>query len=278
MSDETGVIVGRAPTVEEQYGRDLPLSAPVQWLKAGVADTMTSPVSSLAYGLAVFSISVAFIAALYQFDISYVLLPSIAGFMVIGPMMAVGLYGKSRLIEAGARRVSISEMMMVRAQSPWQILFVGVFLLLVMLFWLRTAILLYALFYGLHPFVGLTETIDTLFFTPRGNTLLLVGTGIGAVLAAFSFSISAFSIPMLMHERKDTIIGMVISLVIAWTNKPVVLVWGAMVLGLFLLCVATGFIGLIVIFPILGHATWHAYRAMRRQEAVDEAQPIEQPN
>lgn len=263
MAEQAGALPRPRNRVQEQYGRDLKIIAPFDWLRAGARDFFRSPLASLSYGLFVFAISIGFIVGLYEFGFSYVLLPSIAGFMVIGPMIAIGLYEKSRLLAEGASLVGVKQMLRVRAKSPVQLLFIGVFMLLVMLFWLRTAILLFALFYGLDPFVGLQETIDTLFFTSKGQTLLLVGSLIGAALAALAFSLTAFSIPMLMVEDKDTITAMVLSLVMAWCNKPVALVWGVMVVSLFLLCVVTGFLGLIVIFPILGHATWHAYRAIR---------------
>jgi uncharacterized membrane protein len=248
--------------------RNLPASAAIDWLKAGVRDTFNTPASSLAYGLVVFLVSILFVMALYQFGFSYILLPVIAGFMVVGPMVAIGLYGKSRLIDDGAKSVSIPDMLAIKARSPKQLMLVSIMLMLLMTFWLRAAVMLYAIFFGQDPFNGLTETFETLFFTSKGNILLLVGSLVGGGLAALAFALSAFSIPMLVNEKKDTMTAMVLSAVIGWMNKPVVFVWGCLVLILFLLCVATGFIGLIVVFPILGHGTWHAYKALRKEEAL----------
>lgn len=262
-------------SITAPYERGLALTEPFSWLRMGVRDTFTSPASSLLYGLAVLAISYGLIAALYEFGLSYILLPAVAGFMIVGPLIAVGTYEKSRLLERGQETVSAIDMIRVRPKSPGQLMFVGVIMLMVMLFWLRTAILLYALFYGLRPVVGVQETIEALFFTERGLTLLMVGTGIGAALASFAFSVCAFSVPLLMNERKDAITAMVVSLVMAWANKGVAFVWGALVLVLFLVCVATGLLGLIVLFPVLGHATWHAYRAMRSQAAIDESRAYE---
>lgn len=256
----------------KDFERGLPAGAALDWLKAGARDTFASPVSSLAYGFAVFLVSVGFVAALFEFGFSYILFPVIAGFMVLGPMVAIGLYGKSRLLAGGAQAVSLPEMLRIKAKSPVQLLLVGVVLMLVMTFWLRFAIVLYALFFGLEPFGGIEETIDTMLFTRTGQSLLLVGSMVGGILAAFSFSVSVFSIPMLMNEKKDTMTAMALSIVMAWTNKPVVFAWGCLVLALFLVCVATGFLGLILLFPMLGHGTWHAYRAIRREEALAAAE------
>lgn len=284
MTPETTPTAPGAPDVEHQpatqtpptrvkdFERNLPVSAAFDWLKAGARDTFASPVSSLLYGFIVFLISAVFVAGLFQFGFSYILLPVIAGFMVVGPLVAIGLYGKSRLLAAGSTHVSFGEMLAIKAKSPGQLLLVGVVLMLIMTFWLRFAIVLYALFFGLAPFDGVQETVDTLFFTATGRSMLMVGTAVGGLMAALSFCVSAFSIPMLMNEKKDTMTAMVLSVVIAWTNKPLVFVWGCIVLALFLVSVATGFVGLIVIFPILGHGTWHAYRALRREDALAEAE------
>jgi uncharacterized membrane protein len=86
---------------------------------------------------------------------------------------------------------------------------------------------------------------------------------IGAVFAAFSYAISAFSIPMLLEERVDALTAMGTSMALVWNNLAVMLAWGAIVLVLFLVSLATGLLGLIVVFPVLGHGTWHAYCAIR---------------
>jgi uncharacterized membrane protein len=93
--------------------------------------------------------------------------------------------------------------------------------------------------------------------------MLLVGSAVGGLFAAFSFAISAVSIPMLLNEQVDAFTAMGTSTALVWNNLPVMLTWGAIVVVLFLISLATGLVGLIIVFPILGHGTWHAYRAMR---------------
>jgi uncharacterized membrane protein len=171
---------------------------------------------------------------------------------------------KSRRLADGAP-VTLTDMIFVKAGSGGQILFVGVLLCLLMLIWMRAAVLLYALFFGLRPFPGLDHIAGMLFTTPTGWSLLVVGSLIGGLFAAFSFGISVFSIPMLLNERLDAFTAMGTSMALVWNNLPVMLTWGAIVLALFSISVLTGLIGLVVVFPLLGHATWHAYRAVRRQ-------------
>ena len=91
----------------------------------------------------------------------------------------------------------------------------------------------------------------------------MVGSAVGALFAAFAFAISVFAVPMLLEERTDALTAMGISMAMVWNNLAVMIAWGAMVLVLFVLSLLTGFIGLILVFPVLGHGTWHAYRALR---------------
>src|SRR5215831_6385793 len=89
-----------------------------------------------------------------------------------------------------------------------------------------------------------------------------------ASCCAFSFAISAFSIPMLLEKRTDALTAMGTSMALVWNNLPVMLTWGVIVLALFLLSLATGLLGLIIVFPVLGHGTWHAYRAVADEAAI----------
>jgi uncharacterized membrane protein len=128
---------------------------------------------------------------------------------------------------------------------------------------MRAAVLIYALFFGLTPFPGLDNVASMLFTTGTGWAMLLVGSICGGVFAAFAFAISTFSVPMLLDEETDAFTAMGTSISLVWSNLPVMMAWGAIVLALFLASVATGLLGLVIAFPVLGHATWHAYKAMR---------------
>ena len=254
-------VVAPAPR-EKAWNRHLAPSAAFSWLAAGWRDLTTQPLASLGYGALVFLVSVAIVVGLFGFGWDYILFPAFAGFMVVGPVLAVGLYEKSRRIAAG-EPVGLAEMIFVRPKSGGQILFTGVLLCLLMLVWMRAAVIIYALFFGLLPFPGLGQIVPMLFTTPTGWVMLLVGSAVGGLFAAFSFAISAVSIPMLLNEQVDAFTAMGTSTALVWNNLPVMLTWGAIVVVLFLISLATGLVGLIIVFPILGHGTWHAYRAMR---------------
>lgn len=246
----------------KKWARKLAPSSAFGWLKAGWHDLSLHSSASLSYGLVVFLVSLGIVGGLFAFGWDYFLFPALAGFMVVGPVLAIGLYEKSRCIEEG-RPVNLARMIAVKPKSGGQILFMGVLLCLLMLLWMRAAVIIYALFFGLRPFPGLNHIAPILFTTPEGWAMLVVGCAVGGLFAAFSFAISAISIPMLLNEKVDAFTAMGSSMAFVWNNLPVMLVWSAIVLGLFLVSLATGLVGMIVVFPWLGHGTWHAYKAMR---------------
>jgi uncharacterized membrane protein len=245
-----------------RHARGLPAGAAIGWLAAGWRDLTTQPASSLAYGVGVFAVSAIAVAGLFAFGWDYILFPALAGFLVVGPLLALGLYEKSRRVARGAP-AGLAAMLMVRPASGRQIMFTGVLLCGMMMLWVRAAVILYALFFGFKPFPGLANVATVLFTTPTGWALLAVGSAVGALFAAFSFAISVFAIPMQLDENVDALTAMGTSVAMVWNNLPVMLTWGAIVLGLIVLGLASGLLGLIVVFPLLGHGTWHAYRAIR---------------
>ncbi|MCC8938310.1 DUF2189 domain-containing protein [Bradyrhizobium sp. Arg68] len=252
--------------IPNRWARPLATDDPMKWLAQGWRDFMTQPAMSIAYGALIFLVSAFFVGGLIALGGDYILFPAFAGFMVVGPILAIGLYEKSRRIEAG-QPLHWIDIFFVRPRSGGQILFTGVLLCLLMMVWMRAAVIIYALFFGLVPFPGLGRIVPMLFTTQTGWAMLVVGTAVGGLFAAFSFAISAFSIPMLLDEDTDALTAMASSMALVWANLRVLLIWAVIVLGLFLVSLATGMLGLIVIYPLLGHATWHAYRAMQPSPA-----------
>lgn len=251
--------------VKSRFARDLPQNAPFEWLRAGWRDLRRDPVSSLAYGLLVLLLSLAIVGGLVLFGRDYILFPALAGFLVFAPTLAIGLYAKSRALER-EQHLTLAQMALPRPASGGQILFTGVLLCGLMLLWMRAAILIYALFFGVKPFPGLDHISEMLFSTSTGAAMLVVGSFVGALFAAFSFAISAFSLPMMLDRKVDALTAMGTSWALVVNNLGPMLVWGVVVLALFLLSLATGLLGLLVVFPLLGHATWHAYVAVRPHE------------
>jgi uncharacterized membrane protein len=260
------IVVPPLPT-KNRWHRFLAPADTFTWLAKGWQDLTAQPMTSLCYGLLIFLASVVIVGGLFRLDWDYILFPAFAGFMVVGPVLAIGLYEKSRRLAAGLP-VRLVNMIFVRPRCGGQILFAGLLLSLLMITWMRAAVIIYALFFGLVPFPGLEHIAPMLFTTPVGLAMLIVGSAVGGLFAAFSFAISAFSIPMMLEKRVDALTAMGSSTALVWNNLPVMLTWGAIVLALFLLSLATGMLGLIVVFPVLGHGTWHAYRAVADETAI----------
>ena len=247
------------------FARHLPARAALDWLAAGWADFRNEPGPSLVYGVFLLALSAAVLAGLHAAGLLYLALPAIAGFLIVGPFLALGLYEKSRLLAAG-RPVSLGAMLFVRPAAGGQLAYAGLMLTLLVLFWLRAADLLYALFFGLQPFTGAAEAFANVLATPRGWALIGVGSAVGGLFAGFAFAISLFAIPMLMIERRDALTALGMCFAMTIQNLRPALAWGAIVAAGLATAAATGLVGLIVIFPVLGHGTWHVFRAIRGTE------------
>lgn len=243
------------------HARSLPARAALLWLAAGWRDLKAGPGASLAYGLFLVLLSYAVVWVLHAAGLLYLVLPAIAGFLIVGPFLAIGLYEKSRRLAAG-ETVQLADMVRFRPAAMAQLAFAGLLLGLLVLFWIRAADLLYALFFGLQPFPGAADALTNVLTTDRGWALIVTGTLVGGLFAAFAFAISVFAFPMLVAGRQDALTAVGISFAMTAQNLRPMLAWGAIVtLGL-VLSLLTGLVALAVIFPVLGHGTWHAYTAI----------------
>ena len=259
-------LLSETSTVEETLDRGkqrhLPVPTVFSWLGAGWRDMWQYPLPSLVYGVMVAALSAGLIYAMFAFSWDYVLFPALSGFMIVAPVVAVGLYEKSRMLQAD-EPASLGRMLVAKTGSGAQIVFAGLLLMLLMVVWMRAAVLLYALFFGYRAFPGFEQMLVLLVTTPLGWGLLVTGTIVGGLFASLAFAISVFSIPMLLNERTDAFTAMGTSFALVWNNLGVMIAWGAVVMVLVALSLATALVGMIVVFPLLGHATWHAYKAIR---------------
>jgi len=253
---------GIEETLDPRRQRHLPATAALGWLMRGFGDFFAYPLLSLGYGILVFLISVACVWTMIVLRWDYFIFPALAGFMIVGPILGVGLYEVSRAREQG-REPTIRSAIRFRPGTLAQLFFAGLLLCLLLMLWMRAAVLIYALFFGYRAFPGLEHMPQLLFGTQLGWGMILTGGVVGGLFAAFAFATSAFSIPMLINEPTDVLTAAGTSISLVWNNLPVMIAWGAIVLVLFVLSVLTGFLGLIVVFPVLGYGTWHAYRAIR---------------
>ena len=243
---------------EIPHPRLIPFEAPWAWLASGWRDLWHMPMLSLAYG-AVFALVAAALAASLAARHMQAVFPVLAGgFLIVGPLTAVGLYEASRRLAAG-EPLQLRAIARVGSTRRGPLLFLGAMLMFAYLLWVRIALLLLVLFLGTTTLPPPNEFMQLLLFTPAGLGLLIVGSMIGGLIAAAIFSISAVSIPLLLARNTDAVTAARASIAaIAKNPKPMAL-WAALIVALMAAGFATLLLGLVVVFPLIGHATWHAY-------------------
>lgn len=237
----------------------VPFDRPWDWLAAGWRDLWKAPGISLGYGA--FATAIGFVLTSVLALTGYEsLVPVLAGgFMLVAPLLAVGLYETSRRLGA-SEPVTFAVTFEAMRQSASRLGLLAALLLFLYLVWVRIAFMLLALFLGTSGLPPVREFTTTLLFTPHGLGLLIVGTAVGALLAAVAFTMTVISIPLLMDRRVDVFTAIVASgEAVAMNPRPLAL-WAALIAGFIALGVATIGAGLVFVFPLLGHATWHAYR------------------
>ncbi|MFA5899010.1 MAG: DUF2189 domain-containing protein [Hyphomicrobium sp.] len=239
--------------------RRVPLDAPWNWLARGWRDLCALPVVSLAYG-ATFCVAGWVVAYwLNQIDASSLIPVLAGGFLLVAPLLAAGFYEISRRLEKDEPVTLRGVVHQCRAAMGRLALF-GIVLFFVYFIWVELAFLLLTLFLGGAQLPEADQFVQALLFTKTGVGLLSGAVFAGAVLAGLVFSISSVAAPLLLVRDVDIVTAMVTSARAVRANPGVMLLWAVIIAGHMALALATAFVGLIVVFPLLGYATWHAYR------------------
>lgn len=234
------------------------IGAPFRWLAGGWADLQKAPWPCLAYGLALAAASLAGSALFVAFNGAFWVLALSCGFVFIAPMLAMGLYEAGRLIERG-ERPTLARMLFVREAVRQDVVYLGLALLMIYLLWGRVAQVVYGLStYSFHDTVeGFVRFALT---TAEGHNMLATGTIIGGAMAFFTYSLAVVTAPMLLDRGTNVWMAVATSFRAVAKNPGAMLLWAALIVAFLLASAATAFVGLIVVFPWLGLASWRAYR------------------
>ena len=235
--------------------RHVGLDRPVAWLKAGWSDLIANPLPSLAYGL-LFSIG-GDLVLLGSIGEPYLFLTAISGFFLVAPLLAAGLYELSRRRAAGARPTFVESLSGLKGSVPTLALF-GAMLAIVIALWERITAVAFAL---VGNGTGGTPGFVTQLFTSGEHTAFIaIWFILGAMLALLIFALSVVSVPMMLDRNADFVTAILTSLHAFAINLEALVLWGALIVALTFFGFATFLVGLIFVMPILGHASWHAYR------------------
>lgn len=237
-------------------------SAPLGWIRKGWSDLKRAPRHSLTYGAVIAILSWIVTGIGLELGSYWAALVLLSGFVFVAPVLALGLYAISRQIERGIEP-SFARCLAEQRRTLGTTMVFALALLVLFLIWARAGSMVHVFF----PMQGHPNLAQL-------ATFLLIGSAVGSIFALLTFLFSAFSLPMIGDRDADAVTAIVTSVNAALRNKQAMAVWIFLIVSLTALGFATALIGLAVTIPLLGHATWHAYR-----ETIDaRAWPAHDPD
>jgi uncharacterized membrane protein len=228
-------------------------------LGAGLRDLQAKPLYGLAFGALYALGGMMILLSVSALEMAYLAYPLAAGFALIGPFVAVGLYEISRRREQGEpiRFGLVWKAVRARSEVGWMA-FVTLFLFII---WMYQVRLLMALFFGLNAsFTTLPQFLNAVLTTREGLTFLAIGNVIGAMLSLMLFSLTVVSFPLLLDRDVDFVTAMITSVRAVATSPGPMIGWAFVIAVVLMASAMPVFLGLVVTLPVLGHATWHLYR------------------
>jgi uncharacterized membrane protein len=231
--------------------------SPLRWLRLGWQDFSHSRRASLAYGLITTAMGWAVLT--FTSDNLYLFTAATSGFLLIGPLMASGVYELSRRKETGQPVTFDASLAGLKEHGSRLTRFASILLLFVFV-WLGLSSLLFKGFFGATVPILPGVTLYQTFWLSGGPGFILTYSAVGGVIALVVFALSVVSVPLMMDRKTEPEVAMLTSARAVWLNIPTMLHWAVLLVALTLVGFATQLWGMIIIIPWLGHATWHAYK------------------
>jgi uncharacterized membrane protein len=252
--------------------RDVDAMRPLRWLARGFDDLRAQPLASAFYGCCFAAMGV-LLFLMFRFAIDYTSTLAM-GFMLLGPLLCIGLYDLSRQREI-APPARLGKSLVAWRENPGGIGIYVLILTVVFLVWARASLVTFALF---ETHAMPTWTAFFLQLAAMQNVgFMLAFFGVGMVFAGIVFAFSVISIPCLLDRRADAVTAAAVSVIALARNPAAMLVWAALIVILVGIGLLTAYIALIFTGPLLGHATWHAYRDLVGPVANEEAATLDAP-
>ncbi|MTI43900.1 putative membrane protein [Roseibium hamelinense] len=277
MADQAETTTQTVPAAlpPEPKVRTISFDDVIDALSAGLNDFKRAPQYGLVIG-AFFALGgLIVVLSASALSMSYLSYPLAAGFVLIGPFAAVGLYEVSRRISAG-EEISWSKIFTTMwEQKGRELSWMAFVVLFIQIMWMYQVRLLLALFLGFRSFASFGEFLNEVVSTPEGLMFLAVGHVVGAILSLILFTLTVISFPLLLEQDRDFITAMITS-VKAVTASPIPMIgWAFIVTIVLIVSMAPAFLGLVITLPILGHTTWHLYKKCvsfpERKDIMEEA-------
>jgi len=231
-------------------------------LGAGLRDFTRRPMLSMFFGLVYALFGAVLIAGLVVFDQMWMVIATGVGFPLVAPFLAAGLYEMSRRLKKGDSFTATDIFLVIFRQQRREFGWMAFVVLFVFWIWAYQVRLVLAITLQYQGFRSMDHFLSSLFTTTDGAVFLLIGSAVGAVLATVLYSITVIAMPLLLDKNVDFVTAMITSVKSVLTSRFVMLGWGAAVGAMALIAVAPLFIGVVFIFPVLGHASWHLYERL----------------
>ena len=257
MTDETADVTPRpAPVKINSIG----FSGIKEALGEGWRDFLRAPLIGLFFGGIYAAGGIAILLLLMVYHEPWWIIPIAVGFPLIGPFVAVGLYETSRRLEAGQPLHWGEILTVILAQRKRQVAWMAFVVLFIFWMWLYEVRMLLAIFLGFKSFSSIDAFVSVITTTPEGIWFLIVGTGVGAFISFVLFCTTVIAIPLLLDREIDLITAIIMSFKAVFENMGPMIGWGITIVALTVAALLPLFLGLLVVLPVLGHATWHLYK------------------